>query len=124
LVGPASHGTAMGNIGGVAGGPVGLSEGGKQLAIGSPLITSLNDTWAHQRGQIQGKVTIVGVSGADTLSAKGVVDGDGFMPVDQLSMPNASTIVLKGLNPTPVAHLTEIGKGGVLSVVDRALSGG
>jgi hypothetical protein len=33
-------------------------------------------------------------------------------------------VVLRGLNPTPIAHLTEIGKGGVINVVDRALANG
>jgi pimeloyl-ACP methyl ester carboxylesterase len=121
LVGPASHGTAMGNVGEVAGGPLGLAEGGKELAIDSPLVNALNQRWDHQLEQVSGGVTIVGVTGAPTPGANGITDGDGFMTADTVGMPGAGLVMLHGLDPTPVAHLTEIGKGGVLRVVDGAL---
>jgi pimeloyl-ACP methyl ester carboxylesterase len=125
LVGPASHGTFMGNVGASPLGiPLGVQEGGRELELGSSDVQALNDTWPNQRGQVRGDVTIVGISGAPTPGPGGVSTGDGFMPLRDLAMPDAKLVILRGLNPTPVAHLTEIGKGGVLSVVDRVLGTG
>jgi uncharacterized protein YndB with AHSA1/START domain len=123
LVGPASHGTAMGNLGAVAGQPFGLAAGGAQLADGAELIDTLNQTWANQLKQMAGGVTIVGIVGAPTPGPGGLTQGDGFMPRDTVGMPGAKLVVLRGLNPTPIAHLTEIGKPGVLRVADEVLAG-
>jgi hypothetical protein len=121
LVGPASHGTSMGNLGGAIGGPLGVKEAGSELKIGSPLVAQLNATWDSQRAQAK-NVSIIGVGGAPTVGPKGLTNGDGFMPVDQLSMPGAETVVLEGADPTPVAHLMEIAYSGVLGEIDKRLS--
>jgi pimeloyl-ACP methyl ester carboxylesterase len=90
LVGPASHGTFMGNIGeSPLGKPLGVQAGGAELALGADEIQQLNSTWDHQRSQVQGDLTIVGVSGAPTPGPGGVSSGDGFMPLRDLAMPNA-----------------------------------
>ena len=109
FIGPASHGTAMGNVGDAVGRPLGVEKAGTELEIGSPLVKQLNDDWAAQRNQVKGNVTIVGISGAPTPGQGGLSNGDGFMPVNQLNMANANTVVLKGSDPTPIAHLMEVG---------------
>jgi uncharacterized alpha/beta hydrolase family protein len=122
FIGPASHGTFMGNVGNAVGRPLGVEKAGTELEIGSPLVKRLNDGWAQQRGQVKGDVTIVGISGAPTPGQSGVSNGDGFMPVNQLGMANANTIVLKGSDPTPVAHLMEVGYSGVIAEVQKRLA--
>jgi hypothetical protein len=122
LIGPASHGTAMGNIGGVAGGLVGVKQAGEELSMDSPLVTMLNKTWGQQRGQIAGQVTIIAVGGAPTPGQHGITDGDGFMPIDEISMPDAQTVVLNGVDPTVLAHLREVEYAGVIGVVEKGLA--
>ncbi len=63
----------------------------------------------------------MGISGAPTPGRGGVRDGDGFMQVDDLGLPNASTVVLRGVDPTPVAHLMEVGYSGVIAEVQKRL---
>ncbi len=122
FIGPASHGTFMGNVGNAVGRPIGVEKAGTELEIGSPLVKHLNDDWANQRGQVKGNVTIVGISGAPTPGQGGLSNGDGFMPVNQLGMANANTVVLKGSDPTPVAHLMEVGYSGVIAEVQKRLA--
>jgi hypothetical protein len=121
LVGPASHGTSMGNLGEAVGGPLGLGDAGRELKLASPLVTSLNATWDQQREQAKA-FTIIGVGGAPTIGPNGLTNGDGFMAVDQLALPKAETVVLRGADPTPVAHLMEIGYSGVLGEIDQRLA--
>lgn len=121
LVGPASHGTSMGNVGAAVGGPIGVGEAGSELKMSSPLVNGLNQTWERQREQAKA-VTIIGVGGAPTVGPHGITNGDGFMPVDQLAMPKAETVVLQGADPTPVAHLMEIAYSGVLGEIDKRLA--
>src|SRR5262249_45199230 len=124
LIGPASHGTFMGDVGGAIGRPLGLDKAGKELAMHSPLIEMLNRTWDHQRDQITGNVTIVAVGGAPTIGPHGVRDGDGYMPANQAAMPRADTVYLRGLDPTAIAHLREVEYAGVIAVVQEALAKG
>ena len=121
MIGPASHGTEMGNLGAAVGGPMGVQKAGKELAVGSPLIDMLNKNWDQQRGQIHGDITIIAVSGAPTPSQHGITDGDGYMPVDQAAMPGADTVVLRGLDPTAIAHLREVEYSGVIGAVEDGL---
>jgi hypothetical protein len=122
LIGPASHGTFMGNVGAVAGAPLGVKQAGQELAMGSPLVKRLNDNWNDQKDQVKGQVTIIGVSGAPTAGEGGIGDGDGFMRVKDLGMPGAETVVLRGVDPTPVAHLSETAYSGVIDEVQRRLA--
>lgn len=124
LIGPASHGTFMGDVGDKIGKPLGLKQAGAELAMHSPLIDMLNRRWAHQRGQISGHITIIAVGGAPTVGAHGLTDGDGYMPVNEASMPGADTIVLQGFDKTPVAHLREVEYSGVIEEVQQALARG
>jgi uncharacterized alpha/beta hydrolase family protein len=129
LIGPASHGTFMGNVGAKAGGLIGVKKAGSELSMDSPLVKMLNQNWDHQRGQVRGHVTVIAVGGAPTWGQKsaadpkkaGLSDGDGFMPVNEASMPDAQTIVLHGLDPTAVAHLREVEYYGVIGAVEEAL---
>ena len=122
FIGPASHGTEMGNLGKALGGPLGLDAAGAELAVGAPLVGQLNDTWASQRDQVKGGVTVIGLTGAPTASANGLTDGDGFMPIDEVGMPGATTVTLHGNNPTPLMHLWEVQYSGVINAVGRALA--
>ena len=122
FIGPASHGTFMGNVGNTVGRPIGVEKAGTELEIGSPLVKHLNDAWATQRSQVKGNVTILGISGAPTPGQGGLSNGDGFMPVNQLAMADANTIVLKGTDPTPIAHLMEVGYSGVIAEVQKRLA--
>jgi pimeloyl-ACP methyl ester carboxylesterase len=121
LIGPASHGTFMGTVGEAVGGPLGVQKAGAQLDLDSGLVKRLNDSWPAQRSQVSGDVTIVGISGAPTPGRGGLRDGDGFMQVDDLGMPNANTVVLKGADPTAAAHLMEVGYSGVIGEVQKRL---
>ena len=122
FIGPASHGTEMGNVGDAVGAPLGLKQAGGELAVGSSLVDNLNQNWSNQLGQMKGGLTIVGLKGAPTASPEGLVDGDGYMPADSVGMPGAKTVMLQGVNPTPLMHLWEVHYSGVINTVDQALS--
>ena len=124
MIGPASHGTFMGDVGAKVGKPMGIDKAGAALAMNSPLIEMLNRDWQKQRGQITGNVTIIAVGGAQTVGHHGITDGDGYMPLNEAAMPGADTIYLHGLDPTPVAHLREVEYSGVIECVQQALARG
>jgi pimeloyl-ACP methyl ester carboxylesterase len=118
LIGPASHGTALGNIGSVVGDPLkNVDDAARELAVGSKLVNDLNDRWARQRDQVVGGVTIIGTTGTPTLGPKKGVfeDGDGYMPTAQLAMPGASTVLMEGPHNTPLAHLWQVQYSGVVN---------
>lgn len=111
LIGPASHGTYLGNIGSVVGNPVkNVDDASRELGVGSKLIADLNTTWERQRSQIAGGVTIIGTTGTPTLGPKKGVfeDGDGYMPSAQLDLPGAKTVRMEGPHNTPLAHLWQV----------------
>lgn len=118
MIGPASHGTYVGNIGAVVGEPVkNVDDAARELAVGSKLVNGLNATWDKQRSQVTGGITIIGTSGTPTLGPeKGVFeDGDGYMPTKQLPMPGAQTVVMEGPHNTPLAHLWQVQYSGVVN---------
>ncbi|MDP3232218.1 MAG: alpha/beta hydrolase [Myxococcales bacterium] len=118
LIGPASHGTYVGNIGGVVGNPVkNVDDAARELAVGSKLIGDLNTNWERQRSQVAGGVTIVGTSGTPTLGPKKGLfeDGDGYMPTAGLAMPGAKTVVMEGPHNSPLAHLWQVQYSGVVN---------
>jgi pimeloyl-ACP methyl ester carboxylesterase len=124
LIGPASHGTYVGNIGAVVGNPVkNVDDAARELAVGSPLVARLNASWDAQRSQLPGGVTIVGTSGTPTLGpSPGLFeDGDGFMPTSQLAMPGARTVLMEGPHKTALAHLWEVQYSGVVNATLAAL---
>lgn len=121
LIGPATRGTFMGNLGDAVGGPLGVEKAGAELEVGSGLVKRLNDDWPNQQKQLKG-VTVIGISGAPTPGPGGVSNGDGFMPVRDLPLPGATTVVLRGADPTPVAHLMEVAYSGVIAEVQKKLA--
>lgn len=124
LIGPASNGTYVGNIGGVVGNPVkNVDDAARELAVGSPLVSRLNANWEKQRAQVPGGFTIVGTTGTPTLGPKKGVfeDGDGFMPTAQLPMPGAKTVLLEGPHNTPLAHLWQVQYSGVVNAAMQVL---
>jgi len=123
FIGPASHGTEMGNLGAKVGGVAGLSKAGGELAVGSKLVDSLNANWRRQSDQVKNGITIVGLKGAPTASPNGLVDGDGYMPAASVAMPGAKTVFLQGVDPTPLMHLWEVHYSGVINTVDQVLGG-
>lgn len=125
LIGPASHGTCIGNIGSVVGSPVkNVDDAARELAVGSKLIERLNQNWERQRDQIAGGVTIIGTTGTPTLGPKPGVfeDGDGYMPSAQLSMPGAKTVLMEGPHNTPLAHLWQVQYSGVVNAGFAAIA--
>lgn len=124
MIGPASHGTYLGNIGATIGQPVkNVDDAARELAVGSKMINDLNASWDHQRSQIEGGVTIIGTTGTPTLGpAKGVFeDGDGYMPSAQLAMPGAKLVTMEGPHNTPLAHLWQVQYSGVVNAAFDAL---
>ena len=118
MIGPASHGTYLGNIGSVVGNPVkNVDDASRELAVGSKMIDDLNLRWSRQRDQIEGGVTIIGTTGTPTLGPKKGVfeDGDGYMPSAQLDMPGATTVRMAGPHNTPLAHLWQVQYSGVVN---------
>jgi pimeloyl-ACP methyl ester carboxylesterase len=118
MIGPASHGTYMGNIGNVVGNPIkNVDDAARELAVGSKMITDLNTSWDRQRAQLPGGVTIIGTTGTPTLGPKKGVfeDGDGYMPTASLPMPGAKTVLLEGPHNTPLAHLWQVQYSGVVN---------
>lgn len=118
MIGAASHGTYLGNIGSVVGNPVkNVDDAARELAVGSKMINDLNANWDRQKSQIPGGVTIIGTTGTPTLGpAKGVFeDGDGYMPSAQLAMPGAKTVLMEGPHNTPLAHLWQVQYSGVVN---------
>lgn len=124
LIGPASHGTEIGNIGTVVGEHVKhVDLAAAELAEGSELVAQLNETWPHQRDQIKNGVTIIGTTGTPTLGpAEGLFeDGDGYMPKAQLAMPGAALITREGPHKTPLAHLWQVQYSEVVNATFEAL---
>lgn len=120
FIGPASHGTYLGNIGQVAGNPMkNVDDASRELAVGSKMIDGLNADWDRQRHQIAGGVTIIGTTGTPTLGPKKGIfeDGDGYMPTAQLDMPGAKTVLMEGPHNTPLAHLWQVQYSGVVNAV-------
>ena len=118
MIGAASHGTYLGNIGAVVGNPVkNVDDASRELAVGSKMIDDLNTNWDRQRSQIPGGVTIIGTTGTPTLGPKKGVfeDGDGYMPSAQLDMPGAKTVRMEGPHNTPLAHLWQVQYSGVVN---------
>ena len=118
FIGPASHGTYLGNIGAVVGNPLkNVDDASRELAVGSKMINDLNTNWDRQRSQVASGVTIIGTTGTPTLGpAKGVFeDGDGYMPSAQLDMPGAKTVRMEGPHNTPLAHLWQVQYAGVVN---------
>ncbi len=125
MIGPASHGTYMGNIGAVVGNPIkNVDEAGRELAIGSELIARLNQDWDRQRSQVSQGMTIIGTTGTPTLGPKAGVfeDGDGFMPTSQLDMPHTDTVLMEGPHNTAAAHLWQVQYSGVINAAFDVLS--
>ena len=121
MIGPVSHGTVMGNICDVTGGLIGVKKAAGELGIGDPLVKHLDSTWDRQRAQIATDVTVIAISGAPTAGPGGIQDGDGFVQIDEIDLAKAKTVVLRGANPTPLAHLKEVGYSGVINQVGAAL---
>lgn len=124
MIGPASHGTYMGNIGNVVGDPLkNVDDAARELAVGAPLINALNQTWDRQRAQLPGGVTIIGTTGTPTLGPeKGLFeDGDGYMPTAQLPMPDAKLVLMEGPHNTPLAHLWQVQYSGVVNAAMKVL---
>jgi hypothetical protein len=121
FIGPASHGTEMGNLGNAIGAPLGLKKAGAELAVGSPLINGLNSRWNRQSEQVKGGVTIIGLQGAPTATPNGIQDGDGYMAAASVGMPGAKQILLRGIDPTPLMHLWEVHYSGVINAIDQTL---
>lgn len=118
FIGPASHGTYLGNIGNVVGDPLkNVDDAAGELAVGSKLIDGLNSTWDRQRAQVSGGVTIIGTTGTPTLGPKKGLfeDGDGYMPTAQLDLPGAKTVLMEGPHNTPLAHLWQVQYSGVVN---------
>lgn len=118
MIGPASHGTYLGNIGAVVGNPVkNVDDAAGELAVGSKMIDGLNARWDRQRNQVAGGVTIIGTTGTPTLGpARGAFeDGDGYMPSAQLDLPGATTVRMEGPHNTPLAHLWQVQYSGVVN---------
>ncbi len=118
MIGPASHGTYLGNIGSVVGNPVkNVDDAARELAVGGKMIDGLNKTWDRQRAQLPGGITIIGTTGTPTMGPKQGVfeDGDGYMPTAQLAMPGAKTVLLPGPHNTPLAHLWQVQYSGVVN---------
>jgi len=118
MIGPASHGTYLGNIGNVVGNPIkNVDDAARELAVGSKMVDGLNTTWDRQKAQIAGGVTIIGTTGTPTLGPKKGVfeDGDGYMPSAQLAMPGAKTVLMEGPHNTPLAHLWQVQYSGVVN---------
>lgn len=124
LIGPATHGTYVGNIGKVVGDPFkNVDDAARELAVGSPLVDGLNATWERQRAQLPGGVTIIGTTGTPTLGPeKGLFeDGDGFMPTAQLDLPGATTVLMEGPHDTAAAHLWQVQYSGVVNAAMAVL---
>lgn len=124
FIGPASHGTYLGNIGNVVGDPIkNVDDASRELAVGSKMINDLNATWDKQKAQIPGGITIIGTTGTPTLGPKKGLfeDGDGYMPTAQLDMPGAKTVLMEGPHNTPLAHLWQVQYSGVVNAAMNVL---
>lgn len=125
MIGPASHGTYLGNIGNVVGDPLkNVDDAARELAVGSKMINDLNTTWDRQQAQVPGGVTIIGTTGTPTLGPKKGLfeDGDGYMPTAQLDLPGAKTVLMEGPHNTPLAHLWQVQYSGVVNAAMGVLA--
>ncbi len=123
FIGPVTGGTFIGNAGAnKLGGLLGLDDAAAELSVGAELVERLDARWDAQRAQIKGQVTVVAVTGAPTVEPGGIRDGDGYTSPVRAAKPNAELVVVRGANPTPLAHLNEVGYTGVINAVADALS--
>jgi hypothetical protein len=90
-------------------------------------VQHLDEAWPKALAQIGDGVNIIGVSGAPTLGPVdaeghlGFQTGDGYVQADELGLVGAKVKVLRGMDPTPLAHLKEVGYSGVVNEVQAVL---
>ncbi len=126
MIGPATRGTLLGNVGAVVGVVKNASVAASELSVGSELTQSLLDKWPAHRKQITGQVKVITMTGVPTLTPGGplgvrVTSGDGFMPYDSVKLQGAKTVLLQGPHSTLAAHLYEPQYSGVINESMKSL---
>jgi pimeloyl-ACP methyl ester carboxylesterase len=122
MIGPPTLGSAMGNLGAIVGGVGGIDKAAAEMAEGSAFMRRLINTWPEQREQIELGTTVIANSAKlNTLSAAGIVDGDGFIPLAGIAPEGAKLRVLPACDPTPFMHRNQIGNVEVIKAVFAAL---
>lgn len=69
---------------------------------------------------------VVGALGAVTAAAGekgrlGIRTGDGCVQGDDVGLPGGHVVLVKSADPTPIAHLKEVGYSGVVNVAQAVL---
>jgi len=123
-IGAVTHGTFMGNLGSKLGALIGVKPAADELGYRDPLVEHLDKVWPDALAQISEGVTSIVITGAPTVAEDGSIeDGDGFEPEKEAAITGAKVIVLRGADPTPLAHLREVGYSGTVDKVQDALGG-
>ena len=125
-VGPVFAGTWTGNVGNTRlGGLLGMREAAAELAEGSPLLARLEAAREEIDAKIEGDRVDIAFQGSPTPKLKNgphVGPGDGFVQSADVRRPGASTLVLRGLDPTPGNHLGQIMYSGTLKAAEEVLT--
>jgi hypothetical protein len=125
-VGPIIDGSWTGNVGGKrAGALLGMRTAASELAEGSPMMSELAAAREAIDAKIEGPRVDVQIEGAPTPRLRGrphIATGDGFVATRWMKRPGARTLVLRGLDPLPTAHLYEIRYSGVIKTIEEALT--
>ncbi|HEU5059983.1 MAG TPA: hypothetical protein VFU21_25805 [Kofleriaceae bacterium] len=125
-VGPVFAGTWTGNVGNSRlGALLGMREAASELAEGSPFLDRLEAAREGIDGKIEGDRVDIAFQGSPTPKLRRgphVGPGDGFVQSDDVRRPGASTLVLRGLDPTPGNHLGQIMYSGTVKAAEEILA--
>lgn len=127
-VGPVFDGAWTGNVGNSpVGSLLGMRKAAGEMAERSPFIARLARSRDVIDARIEGPRVDIALEGAVPLTPKifgspKVGHGDGFVQSADMTRPGARTLVMRGIDPTPLNHLKQIGYPAVIKAVEEVLT--
>lgn len=127
-VGSVFAGAWTGNAGNnPIGGLMGMRKAAGELAERSPFLARLDASRELIDARIEGPRLDIALEGAVPLTPKifgkpKLGRGDGFVQSADVSRPGARTIIMRGIDPTPLNHLKQIGYSGVIKAIEDELA--
>jgi hypothetical protein len=128
-VGSVFAGAWTGNAGdNPAGALLGMRKAAAELAERSPFLARLDAARETIDARIEGPRLDIALEGAVPLTPKifgkpHVGRGDGYVQSADVSRPGARTLLMRGVDPTPLNHLRQIGYSGVIKAIEDELVG-
>ncbi|HUS63594.1 MAG TPA: hypothetical protein VMZ28_03585 [Kofleriaceae bacterium] len=127
-VGSVFGGAWTGNAGNnPIGGLMGMRKAAGELAERSPFLARLDASRELIDARIEGPRLDIALEGAIPLTPKifgtpKLGRGDGFVQSADASRTGARTLIMRGIDPTPLNHLKQIGYSGVIKAIEDELA--